>query len=43
MNALLTNRVTDDVAGSAIASRMLVQLNSLNTVVANANIGVNLI
>ncbi|PSU85082.1 hypothetical protein C0W35_09400 [Photobacterium kishitanii] len=47
MNALSTgnriNSAADDVAGSAMASRMQVQSNSLDTAVTNANMGVNLI
>ncbi|WP_058120286.1 flagellin [Photobacterium kishitanii] len=47
MTALSTgeriNNAADDVAGSAMASRMQVQSNSLDTAVTNANMGINLI
>ena len=47
MTALSTgeriNNTADDVAGSAMASRMQVQSNSLDTAVTNANMGINLI
>lgn len=47
MNELSTgnriNNAADDVAGSAMASRMQLQSNSLDTAVTNANIGINLI